>query len=255
MLLGSRNSGPPGEAPLLSSLVEIYNDIFEVVPADTSDLRDECYRVWYQVYCVENAFLRAEDNRDSREIDAYDKRSMLGLLRYRKTGASVGTIRLVLPEKDGAALSLPMYRVCSAAGLPVSELLPLDGTVEISRFAISKQFRQRAGDALYGRVYQPAELAHDDRRMIPHMTLGLMGLALMLSRDRGLVHACAIMEPALIRLLARLGIRWRAVGPLIEYHGLRQPCIARIDELLANLETERPEVWEVITETSVQMLH
>jgi N-acyl amino acid synthase of PEP-CTERM/exosortase system len=148
-----------------------------------------------------------------------------------------------------------MYRVCADAAFPVSRLLPRDRTVEISRFAISKQFRQRAGDALYGRVYDPAELAKDDRRMIPHMTLGLMGLALMLSRDRGLTYACAIMEPALVRLLGRVGIHWREVGPLIEYHGLRQPCIARIDDLLAGLESERPEIWEVISETSVRQVH
>ncbi len=172
-------------------------------------------------------------------------------MRYRRTGAAVGTIRLVLPKKSAAGASLPMYSVCEAAGLSLSELPPPDRTVEISRFAISKQFRQRSGDALYGRVYQPAELARDDRRMIPHMTLGLMGLALRMSQDRGVENACAIMEPTLIRLLARLGIRWHAVGPPIEYHGLRQPCVSQIEELLSNIEAERPEVWEVITETSL----
>jgi N-acyl amino acid synthase of PEP-CTERM/exosortase system len=207
------------------------------------------------VYCVENSFLAAADNPGELEIDADDKRSLHGLLRHRRSGACVGTIRLVLPEADGRTLSLPMYRACASAGLPVDDLLPRDSMAEISRFAISKQFRQRSDDALYGRAYEPAELARDDRRMIPHMTLGLMGLALMMSRAHGLVRVCAIMEPALIRLLARIGIRWREVGPPIEYHGLRQPCIARIDELLAALKAERPEIWEVIAETSARRVH
>jgi N-acyl amino acid synthase of PEP-CTERM/exosortase system len=234
------------------ALVDVYKEIFEVVSADTTSLRDECYRIRHQVYCVENPFLPIADPTDDREIDQFDARARHGLLRFRKTGASLGTIRLVLPDVGKGAAALPMYQVCAEAGLPSSSLPPAAKTAEISRFAIAKQFRQRVGDTLYGRVYQRAELARDDRRVIPHMTLGLMGLALRMSRDAGVGTVCAIMEPTLIRLLGRVGVHWEAVGPLVEYHGLRQPCFAHIEDLLAHIEAERPEVWEVITDTGGQ---
>jgi hypothetical protein len=56
------------------------------------------------------------------------------------------------------------------------------------------------------------------------------------------------MEPGLLRLLSRFGIHFAPLGPLVEYHGIRQPCIAEIRELIARVEEERPDVWEVITD-------
>jgi len=56
------------------------------------------------------------------------------------------------------------------------------------------------------------------------------------------------MEPALLRLLSRLGIRFSSIGGMIEHHGWRQPCYARVHELLATIERERYDVWEVITD-------
>jgi N-acyl amino acid synthase of PEP-CTERM/exosortase system len=230
-----------------AALVDVYNSIFEAVPANTVALRDECFRLRYQVYCVENHFLSAADRPDGRETDQHDRRSLHGLLRFRRNGASIGTVRVVLPESGPGAVPLPMYRVCQETGT-AAQLPPMAKTAEISRFAISKQFRQRAGDDLYGRVYRPEELAHDERRVIPHMTLGLIGLAVRLSQGSGVEHVCAIMEPALIRLLSRVGIHWHEVGPRVDYHGLRQPCVTPIDELLAGIEAERPEIYEVIVD-------
>jgi N-acyl amino acid synthase of PEP-CTERM/exosortase system len=246
MFLESRARNAAADRAHAQSLVDVYNEIFEAIPADTVALRDECFRLRYQVYCVENEFLPAASNPDGREIDQHDRRSLHGLLRFRRNGVSIGTVRVVLPESGAPAL--PMYRVCEEAGLSASLLPPMAETAEISRFAISKQFRQRAGDDLYGRVYQPSELARDERRVIPHMTLGLIGLAIRLSRGSGIENVCAIMEPALIRLLGRVGIRWHAVGPLVDYHGLRQPCVTRLDELLAGVEAERPEIYEVLSD-------
>ena len=250
MFLESRARNAAADRANAASLADAYSAIFEAVPADTAALRDECFRTRYQVYCVENDFLPAADYPDGREIDQHDGRSLHGLLRYRRNGATVGTIRVVLPESG--APPLPMYRVCQETGLPASLLPPIGETAEISRFSISRQFRQRAGDDLYGRVYQQAELARDERRVIPHMTLGLIGLAVRLSQGSGVENVCAIMEPSLIRLLGSIGIRWHTVGPLVDYHGMRQPCVTRLDELLAGIEAERPEIFEVIAETGAQ---
>jgi len=229
-----------------AQLLQLYNEIFEEIPADTPVLLEECFRIRHQVYCREKKFFDADDD-SGVETDAYDERSLHGLLRHRKSGAFVGTIRLILPAADQGPTSLPLYRLWDAAGLPLSDLPPIAGMAEISRFAISKRFRQRADDGLYGYAYDADELARDERRMIPHLSLGLMRLALRLGSGRGIRGACAIMEPTLVRLLARLGIHWQAVGPMIDCYGACQPCVARVDDLLGQLEAERPEVWQVIT--------
>jgi N-acyl amino acid synthase of PEP-CTERM/exosortase system len=56
------------------------------------------------------------------------------------------------------------------------------------------------------------------------------------------------MEPTLLRLLTRFGIHFRKIGPLIDYHGKRQPAIGNVDEVLAGIYAERRDVWETITD-------
>ena len=86
-------------------------------------------------------------------------------------------------------------------------------------------------------------------RLMPHMTLALIHAALQMCVDHHRVrHVCAVMEPRLLRLLARLGFHFEPLGPLVEYHGLRQPCFAELGALFARVGVERREVWEVTTD-------
>src|SRR5260221_736727 len=86
-----------------------YYEAFEGVAADTEQLHNECFRVRHQIYCSERQFLSAADNADGLERDEYDKHSLHALLRYRKTGEFVGTVRLVLPKRTTSDRTLPMY--------------------------------------------------------------------------------------------------------------------------------------------------
>jgi N-acyl amino acid synthase of PEP-CTERM/exosortase system len=56
-----------------------------------------------------------------------------------------------------------------------------------------------------------------------------------------------VMEPTLLRLLTRLGIHFDPIGPVIDYHGRRQPCFIPLETLLPRVKRERPDVWGVIT--------
>jgi N-acyl amino acid synthase of PEP-CTERM/exosortase system len=198
----------------------------------------------YEVYCVENHFLSVEDNPGGLETDAYDAQSAHALLVHRSSDAIVGTVRLVLPTETSERPPLPLYEVFPDA----MAYMPLSRTAEISRFAVSKSFRQRKEDNLYGKFYTRADLFGDARRLIPHLTLGLMQSMVEMSRDNGIDYLCAIMDPALLRLLARLGIHFTLVGKPIEYHGLRQPCYSELGVLLASIEQVRFDVWEVLTD-------
>jgi N-acyl amino acid synthase of PEP-CTERM/exosortase system len=223
-----------------------YYEAFEGVAADTEQLHNECFRVRHHVYCSERQFLSAADNAGGLERDEYDSRSLHALLRYRKTGEFVGTVRLVVAESDAPGRTLPMYDLLERCGRGTSALPPAAATAEISRFALSRDFRRRLGDADHGDVNDSAD---GDRRSIPHMALGLMAMAFRMSLSSGSDFLCAVMEPSLIRLLSRFAIRWQEVGPLLDYHGLRQPCIARVDEMAATVAAERPDIWEFITQS------
>jgi len=85
-------------------------------------------------------------------------------------------------------------------------------------------------------------------RLIPHITVGLITIALRLAFVHGITHVCAVMEPALLRLLSRFAIRFKPLGAQVEYHGWRQPCYTTVAAMLSEIELERHQIWETITE-------
>src|SRR6202020_19338 len=66
--------------------------------------------------------------------------------------------------------------------------------------------------------------------------------------ELGLTDCWAVMERTLLRLLKSSAIHFRALGPLVEYHGMRQPCCANIAETVARMHVERPEIWAFVTD-------
>jgi N-acyl amino acid synthase of PEP-CTERM/exosortase system len=71
---------------------------------------------------------------------------------------------------------------------------------------------------------------------------------LRMSVALGLTHWCAFMEPALLRILRATEIHLEPVGPMVEYHGLRQPCYGNIRTVLSRIRAEQPDVWDLITD-------
>jgi N-acyl amino acid synthase of PEP-CTERM/exosortase system len=221
--------------------------MFEAVPATTPELLRQAYGLRYQVYCIETGFEDPAANPNGLETDEYDNHSLHGVLLHRRSGLPTGTIRVVLPELGEHSGPLPIHKVCRDPRLLDPKFLPRNRSAELSRFAISKVFRKRLGDELYGAVHRGDD-GQDSRRVVPHISLGLMAVALQLTQGRGIDYICAVMEPALLRLLGRLSIHFTPLGPLVDYHGKRQPCFARIDTLLSTIERERHDVWEVVTD-------
>jgi N-acyl amino acid synthase of PEP-CTERM/exosortase system len=68
-----------------------------------------------------------------------------------------------------------------------------------------------------------------------------------MSRDHGITHLCAVMEPALMRLLARFGLLFRPYGERVDYHGLRQPCYCDLSSLDNDVRTHRADYWDIVT--------
>jgi len=196
---------------------------FALELVDTPESAEEAFRLRHQVYCLERGY---EPDRGGIEIDEFDVSARHVLLRRRSTGEVVGTVRLVLSSPEGIENSFPIQRVCEASLLSD---LPIATAAEVSRFAISKQRRggNRAGDAL--------------------MRLALIRGVVQLSYEIGVTHWCAVMERTLLRLLQSSGIHFQPLGPLVEYHGLRQPVAGSLDTILERMKREQPAIWKFVT--------
>jgi N-acyl amino acid synthase of PEP-CTERM/exosortase system len=232
-----------------STLADFYWSWFDAKIASSDDLRDTAFRLRYRVYCVENPFEDPSANSDGRETDEFDSHSAHSLLIYRPNATPAGTVRLVLPLTSDPDNSFALQRVCTEPLLRDRNKFPVTSMAEVSRFCISKEFRRRWSDTTYADDdLSTTEMSVDEeRRILPHLSLGLIESLVRMSVENGITHWCAVMEPTLLRLLTRLGIHFQSIGPLIQYHGRRQPCYIPLRDMLARVQRERPDVWDVIT--------
>ena len=87
----------------------------------------------------------------------------------------------------------------------------------------------------------------DERRVLPHISLGLFAAVMRMVHTHGVTHCYAVMEPALLRLIGRFGVVFNRIGPDVDYHGLRIPCLGTVEEALPSIQRVAPSVWELIT--------
>ena len=248
LLTSSENLMHGADEHIRDDLRTLYYKYFDVQDVDTPALITVSQQLRFQVYCVENAYEKQTGNPWGIELDQYDAHAGLAVMFHKATKLAAGTVRMVLPLADDPDNSFALQAICNDPIIRDDKRFPIATTGEISRFCVPKDFRRRVADRYLTHFPNNAECDEDEwRRVIPNMTLGLIEWLVKYSVDEGLTHWCAVMEPRLLRLLTRLGIHFEPIGGLVEFHGLRQPCIIELATLLRRVEKERPDVWNVIT--------
>ncbi len=239
----------------MGTLCETFTKYFDVITDDKSWVVDEAFKLRYQVYCVEQAFEDASQFKDEREFDDFDGRSAHGIVRHLTSGITAATVRLVLLDRDNPRAPFPIEKHCGRSLKLVSARLkgvPRHSIAEISRFAVSKDFKRRLGEARSVAGIGPD---HDQyfeqdlsgKRVIPHLILGLFVAIVRMSAVHHITHWYAVMDVSLLRLLSRFGINFMPIGDPVDYHGLRQPCLGSVDDVLAGIWEKRLDVWQLIT--------
>lgn len=227
-------------------LLHRHNIYFETRLAEDPSLRETAHKIRYQVYCLERGFENAGEHSGGLEKDAYDERSLQGILIHRPTGEAMGTVRMVLP--DSAVLGgLPVGQLLAQNGIDLADYVPMAETIEVSRFAISKNLRRRATD---DKEFGGSGEGHHSERIrqgnLP--CLSLIQFLVRQSMHDGVRFWVAAMELKLLRMLHGMGIHFTAIGPQVMHHGLRQPCYCNVAKMLDDVRREQPEYWKVITD-------
>jgi N-acyl-L-homoserine lactone synthetase len=184
-----------------------------VIRASNDLLRDQVYRIRYQVYCSELGYEFEQE--DGREIDVYDRRSV-HLLVMESNDRSIGTCRMILPEK-GVSLRSPLPTECVLdlriwKAIASHESINTDNMGEISRMAILREFRSKL----------------EVHRIIARALVNI-------SVEYNLDGAIGLLFPAFIRHWRRFNVNFRPIGGLIEHHGVRQPCYILTKDAVADL--------------------
>jgi N-acyl amino acid synthase of PEP-CTERM/exosortase system len=229
-----------------SRLSDLYDLYFTVIPADTPEYLDAAHALRYQVYCVEHPFEDPAQQVGERERDRYDAHSVHAVLIHKPSGNAVGCVRLILPEPGTGFSALPIRDLLDDEQRAYLDGFNPETTAEISRYAVSKMFRRREGEELYPDVNFGALGANEARRLVPHMSLGLLRGVGKLAAAHGITTVTAAMAPALLRLLNRFGLVFEPLGPVVDYHGERQPCIADCDVLLAGMASRNEDYYKLV---------
>ena len=237
----------------MSMKVTQFNEYFDIVSADSADLLEEAYRLRFQVLSLEEHVPDFETHKyaDGLERDDYDRRSVHSLLRYRPTGKFVGTVRLILCDPVDVTRAFPVERYTGKYFDPrLIDLtkLPRAQTAEISRLVVLRNIRLRQGDAMtaYGNLNIPHP-SREDRRQAAEPFLALLAAVLVMTVDNGVAYWYAGMERKLNVRLARLGLQLEPIGPLVEYHGPRQPHMSRVEDVVNRMHAKHRDIWRLLT--------
>lgn len=209
----------------MPSVSETFSKYFELSVGCDPARTELAQRLRYEVYCREFGFERDEDCPGGLETDAYDRQADHCLIRHRPSGEVAGCLRLVHLQNPGAMTDLPI-QVHAAAALAGASIdpsaTPVSERCEISRIAVSAGFRRRASEQM-GPLGDEESAAIDtpDARSFPLLAVALFMASRLMVLHRGTPHVFAMMEPRLARMLARAGLDFRRLGPVVEYHGQR----------------------------------
>ena len=216
-------------------IIDAFNEYFEMVPACSCDLKKEVYKLRYQVYCNETGFENPEHYPEKIEFDDYDKHSIHYLIRHRKSDVFAATTRLILPDVTNIEKLFPIENFSQIDNVELLKNVPRINIAEASRFCVSKEFKRRKNepDTLTG-INSDLEMnfTGDERRVFPYLTIALFTCLIKMSEENDIYFWYAVMEPALIRYFSSLGIYFVGIGPLVDYHGIRQPCMIKVSDLL-----------------------
>jgi N-acyl amino acid synthase of PEP-CTERM/exosortase system len=228
-----------------TDLLARFNAYFRTQTADTPAFTEMALAIRYQVYCLERKFEDPAQHVDGLESDEFDPRAIHSLIIHRPTAEAIGTVRLILPgsEADG----LPVERLLSENDLCAARYFPVRTTAEVSRFAISNEFRRRKSDVRPQFSSGNIRWRRESERRGNLPCLGLIQILVRQSVRYRITHWTAVMEPKLLRMLAGMGIHFTPVGPLIFHHGLRQPSYCYLPQMLERLRREQPEYWNVVS--------
>ncbi|CAH1043762.1 PEP-CTERM/exosortase system-associated acyltransferase [Halomonas sp. TD01] len=243
-------------------MIDKFIDEYHFFIANTHDQKQRAFRLRHDVFLKEFHYEMREDEARLYESDEYDDYSVHCLIEHKRSGILAGCVRLVMPLSGNASPPdhLPVQNkgelLLNHPTLTPFKLPTLE-TCEVSRLAISKNFRTR-------KSHTPEEAAGEEIVLFSQdeaKTFSLVALGLFLCTYSivGLTnrrHVFAMMEPRLPRLLAISGFKFTKVSEPIVYHGTRHAYY--IDYHVAKKEmSERliPLYEHIVTTLKPQIAH
>jgi N-acyl amino acid synthase of PEP-CTERM/exosortase system len=232
----------------------IHRQIFRTFRGEAPcGIANDIFRLRYDVYCVERAFLPRDDSFEGIERDDFDDCST-HFAAYTMEESLTGTVRLVQPRTPR---TFPFELHCTTFADFV--MPPRAECGEVSRLAVKRTHRRgradsvvgipgflTGGDADGGNRFRPGGEPRD--RHSSMLLLGMYREMFRHCRARGVRYWFAAMERSLAYALARTGFHFEPIGPVADYYGAVTPYLTDLDVLSERLEQNNPALAAWFTE-------
>lgn len=229
-------------------ITEYFFEHFTPIFANTKQLKEEAYKIRYQVYCNELNYEPSCNFPEKKEQDDYDRHSYQFLVQHNLTGQYVGCVRMIMPQPYQPKAQFPLEKV-SSPNIKLNEY-SRSRFCEVSRVAIPGAIRKRRENinAPMGAKFfswTPKNNSQTEKRTIPVVALALHGIYTSMAAAMGINILCLI-EPSFARHYRIYGIKSHQIGPMIDYRGKRAPFMLQPQEVLANIDPDLRHLFQSI---------
>ena len=216
------------------NLLDTFDNYFDIIIANNDELKNEAYKLRYQVYCVENMFLNPNEYPDKLESDEFDKNSIQYLVIHRKSGNFIATVRLILPDSHNPNGLFPLEQHCDINKMALSQQINRKNLAEVSRFCITKTFTRRS-------------FTLGKKQNFPYITIALINCIIKASHENNIDYLYGIVDHSVIRFASKLGVNFTKIGPQTDYHGIRWPTVIKITDAVDYIAEKNQDIWNIIT--------
>ncbi|WP_197495753.1 PEP-CTERM/exosortase system-associated acyltransferase [Acidihalobacter yilgarnensis] len=223
-------------------------DYFALSVATSLEEVDALQHLRWSVYCDELGYEHPKNCPGQREGDEYDEMSVHLYITHRESGAIAGCVRVIAAESLPEGIALPL-EVAYQLSLEQPDLagIPRQNLFEISRLAIATTFRRRRSDDALSQEYGLLSDVAQARTNFSYLAVLLYSAVIALGESYGFAHACAMMQPRLVRLLSRSGLLFRQLAPLIEHHGQRAAYFSSLSDATTGMNGDMRQLVGRIT--------
>jgi len=202
----------------------VFDDIYEVILADSPATQAIHRKIRYHVYCVERGYEDPAAYPNGEESDLWDDDAVQFVARERVSGRCVGAIRLILPR----AVDFPVETLGCLS--PAASLkLRRRQLGELSRVCIVRtpQAWMYQGTLTRG-------LGHVPKNRELEVLIGLVRAVTVFGLQRGIERCYVLITEAFARLLGRLGLVLEPAGEPVDHRGLRSPYLYLLRDSLVS---------------------
>ncbi len=219
-----RREGMMTSEEFLESHYERRGSPYEVILCDSPMLDKQFSQLRYKVFCEEHPEYQQEYNIDQTETDEFDQQSLRVLLIFRPLQMIIGGMRVIVPDANKNGMGLPCL-IHPESPFQISTPFQTESTGEISRFMISRERFKLVRDYYL-------KVSNSTLEEYPTPIMYLIKQLFDIGVLYNLNGYCAMLEPALIRIVNSVGINFKQYGTPVDCHGKRHVVYVNRDEQL-----------------------